>query len=1041
MTAIDRISERLQSESDELDRFVDAYERSRGDGDIRSLDEFLPSQDHPFYLSIATELVRVDMEHRWQKGDSGHATLETYRHHVPQLFDSADHLAEIAFEEYRLRRLNDDQVSPEEYTGRYGISTQGWPRGDVVEEEGSRDGSSNLARSGESLDHQLVDWAAACDAFPKVGESFLGFRIIQELGRGAFARVFLASQDDLASRPVVLKVFVGSSGEPQNLARLQHTNVVPIHSLHRLGQTWAICMPYLGACTLAHFLESLDATHLEQLDGQSLLSTIVIARDASTIAFPPKGNEITTDDFQQRATTPVAPTPSTDKLQNYTNTMISLAAHLADGLAYAHRQGIVHRDLKPANILLGQDGEPRLLDFNLAHDTGQAAQAAKLVGGTLPYMAPEHLEAISHGGEVDYRADIYAMGVMLFEMLTLRRPFPDRIGSWDTIVSHMIADRRAQLPRLQALNPRVAPGIQSIVDRCLDPDPARRYQDGTELQTDLQRHVQSLPLKYAPNVSVRERFAKWCKRHPRVSSAAAVASILLTALTIVSALVIVRGQQLARAESLKYWHDFSRSYQEARAALSTPTSDLSVYRAAREMGENLLDTYPHLVSGSEDDKTNDPSRHLPPEELRQLRSTLSELLYLMSQRSLQVSANLDDAFRWNKQATALSAPATPLALRQQHEALLARRNPDANLSESNPLTVPIGPISPDAASHPLDERVAIERLIEAGKAQAAIDQLQHVIATATADAADWLLLGNAHAALKQYSEASSYYTVYISMTPKSFFGYFQRGRCALDQQQWAQARDDFSRALERRPDLTAALLNRALAHRNLGELALAEQDITRAIQLGAPETRAYFLRSSLRRQQQQHDLAAEDFAEGLARTPSDELSWIARGVARVHTEPEQALEDFRQALRLYPASRSALVNMVFVLTEKLHRDDEGLVAINRLIELDPTDTDGLAARAVQQARMGLHDAAVSDANALLQRSHAPLHLMQAACVYSHLSKVKTDAAAEAIALLRRALQTQPGLLETIEHDPDLEPLRKQEAYQALAQQARAWLAK
>ena len=126
-----------------------------------------------------------------------------------------------------------------------------------------------------------------------------------------------------------------------------------------------------------------------------------------------------------------------------------MAARVADGLAHAHERGILHRDLKPANILLSDDGEPLLLDFNLAADTKlRGTVSAALIGGTLPYMAPEHLRAL-RGEErvIDARCDLYSLGVILFELLTGNHPFKTPQGSVHEILPPMIAERLGPLPR------------------------------------------------------------------------------------------------------------------------------------------------------------------------------------------------------------------------------------------------------------------------------------------------------------------------------------------------------------------------------------------------------------------------------------------------------------------------------------------------------------------------------------------------------------------------------------------------------------------
>src|SRR4029079_17314617 len=106
---------------------------------------------------------------------------------------------------------------------------------------------------------------------------------------------------------------------------------------------------------------------------------------------------------------------------SYVESVVWLGGCLADGLAHAHERGVLHRDLKPANVLLTDEGQPMLLDFNLAEDARAGGPGAAAVGGTLGYMAPEHLEAYRGSPRaVDARSDLYSLGVILFELLTGR---------------------------------------------------------------------------------------------------------------------------------------------------------------------------------------------------------------------------------------------------------------------------------------------------------------------------------------------------------------------------------------------------------------------------------------------------------------------------------------------------------------------------------------------------------------------------------------------------------------------------------------------
>ena len=109
---------------------------------------------------------------------------------------------------------------------------------------------------------------------PEVGSTFLGFHLLKELGQGAFGKVFLAQQGDLANRFVALKVSTDLFGESQTLAQLQHTNVVPIYSLHQIGSLQAVCMAYFGASTLADVLRHLESCPSLPESGEALVRTV-----------------------------------------------------------------------------------------------------------------------------------------------------------------------------------------------------------------------------------------------------------------------------------------------------------------------------------------------------------------------------------------------------------------------------------------------------------------------------------------------------------------------------------------------------------------------------------------------------------------------------------------------------------------------------------------------------------------------------------------------------------------------------------------------
>ncbi len=180
--------------------------------------------------------------------------------------------------------------------------------------------------------------------------------------------------------------------------------------------------------------------------------------------------------------------------------VLRLGFQLADGLASAHEHGVIHRDLKPANMRLTEDNRLKILDFGLAQfvrqetDLGITASISdsKDVTGTLPYMSPEQLR----GELTDQRSDIWSAGAVLYELVTGRRPFP---FSQVPRLIDAIMNKPPEMP--SALNPKISPGLEVVILKCLDKDPERRYQSARELRVDLDRLT--MPISQVPLGPIR----------------------------------------------------------------------------------------------------------------------------------------------------------------------------------------------------------------------------------------------------------------------------------------------------------------------------------------------------------------------------------------------------------------------------------------------------------------------------------------------------------------------------------------------------------
>ncbi|MCA9148744.1 MAG: serine/threonine protein kinase, partial [Planctomycetales bacterium] len=521
-----------------LDEVIEAFETAwelAGDADPR---HYLPHRAHPERNRIGLELLCVDIERRCAAGRR--RELDAYRRDFAEVLADSESLHRLAFEEYRARLSGGERIDPDEYAATLHVDTRDWPRPTT--------GDTDLPCRDQTNRRGVADNDDLVSAVPENAINlFPEFQASRTLGVGAFGRVYLAKQKSLAARDVVVKITKAVWSESDNLARLQHDNIVPIHSVHRAGDLQAVCMPYLGACTLAQLLS----------DGVS----------GASLSFDEFWHVRTQRDHEVRC--------------------LEIAKGLADGLEHAHSKGIVHRDLKPANILLTEDRQPLLLDFNLSANT-HADRQSNWIGGTVAYMSPEHLQAACTDGEVDHLSDIYSLGVVLFEMLTGRVPF-SAARNLDTIDVPLMLVERARIGcALDELQKQYSLGTVAILRRCLESEPSARYQSAAQLAEDLQQQSQYLPLRHTAVSSRIEPLRNWTRRQPRWKMFSAVAVLTVVAvsvLTVFLARSYVHSQRLAAELQV---HRFEEDFIAARAALSAPWHDVTTWQDGIDLGRDLL---------------------------------------------------------------------------------------------------------------------------------------------------------------------------------------------------------------------------------------------------------------------------------------------------------------------------------------------------------------------------------------------------------------------------------------------------------------------
>lgn len=413
------------------------------------------------------DLVR-EMRARWQSGEQPSA--EEFLNVHPALWQQTEAVVDLAYEEFCLRQAAGQEDAAENILGRF----PQWADPLRVMLDCHR-----LLRSS-------CEWGAGRDPvqLPQPGDVIGEFRLLETLGSGRRARVFLATQPGLAHRPVVLKITPLDGGEYLSLARLQHTNIVPLHTVVDDPERGIriLCMPYFGRLTLADLLRSLADIPCSARSGRDIVEAIDQLGKSHA-------------DFAGAARQLLANV-------SYVQACCWIVAALADALHFAHERGLVHFDVKPANVLLASDGQPMLLDFHLASPPLRpGGPLPEHLGGTLRYMPPEQQAAmgafqVGRPAALDGRADIFSLGAVLYE--ALGGPLPITRDS----------------PSLAIVNQQVSVGLVDIVARCVATRLEDRYTSAACVAADLRRHLTDQPLVGVPNRSLRERWQKWRRRRP-----------------------------------------------------------------------------------------------------------------------------------------------------------------------------------------------------------------------------------------------------------------------------------------------------------------------------------------------------------------------------------------------------------------------------------------------------------------------------------------------------------------------------------------------
>jgi serine/threonine protein kinase/tetratricopeptide (TPR) repeat protein len=685
-----------------------------------------------------------------------------------------------------------------------------------------RDSPSVARRPGPSESWISSPIRALGPDFPAVGDHLAGFRLLAELGRGALGRVFLASQPDLSDRPVVLKVTPLRGAEHRSLARLQHTHIVPLLSVHDLAERGLriLCLSYLGGTTLERIWEELADRPPRRRQGRDLLTAL--DRAAGPASSLPA----------------VAPARGFLAASSYERALCWIAYCLAQALHHAHERGLIHLDLKPDNVLIAADGMPLLLDFHLARPPIRVGDPEPdALGGTPGFMAPEQslaLDAMRGGwsitAAVDARADVYALGVLLYQGLTASLYVPGAPGG--------IARR------LRRENQATSWGLADVVARCLEPDPRRRYPDASALAEDLRRHLDDRPLGGVPNRSVVERWSKW--RRSRPDAVAGVGALAAAALGVWAAsfgLWHGAGRRFADAEDALAqgrWHLAARDIRGAALSLQHGLDLIApsvhpalAFSGTRELRRDLLaelgrtraaGLLHELHSLADRVRFLDASGPPDPASARGLERRLSALWRSRGAIERQLTGTMDPEVKERVRGDLLDLAIlwAELRIRLADDAGRdgARREASRTFSEAEAAWGP-SPVLEEQRRY-----LGLERA-DAGTSRRAVG----AIGGEPRSAWEWQALGRSSLRSGRLEAAAAALDRAADLQPQSLWTQFYRGQCALRGHQFAAAVDAFGACVALAPREGACYYNRGLAYEGLGVADRARHDFDRARRL------------------------------------------------------------------------------------------------------------------------------------------------------------------------------------------------------------------
>lgn len=422
-----------------------------------------------------------------------------------------------------------------------------------------------------SLDELIGEGGPPVEATALLPYAFGDYEVIEELARGGMGVVYRAIQTSL-QRTVALKmVAAGHLASPTAVLRfkteaaaaanLDHPHIVPIYEIGEHSGQHYFTMKLIKGASLAQRLEEFSLPRPGP-------------QPASDKAESSRGRR----SYESGCRAPIRSTSFCRALR-----LATLLAKVAEAVQYAHQRGILHRDLKPGNILIDQNGEPHVTDFGLAKrvESDRHLTLSGEIIGTPAYMAPE--QATGDYRQVGAAADVFSLGVMLYQLLTGRLPFA---GATPAEVFHSIVHEEPPAP--SAVNPAVPRDLETICVKCLEKNVGKRYGSAKAVADELNRFTAGEPIEARP-VGRTERLWRWSQRNPALASYA-VATTLLLFMVVVGAPIAVWREAALRRQAEAQTNKSEQVAQFLKSVLAGVGSSVARGREVTILNKILDDT-------------------------------------------------------------------------------------------------------------------------------------------------------------------------------------------------------------------------------------------------------------------------------------------------------------------------------------------------------------------------------------------------------------------------------------------------------------------